>query len=200
MPPKSGQGVKENSSKREPWAHGFTDSQFAAEHIGRNRTASAELRSYPLCSARRHPTGLSAVGPHLPGLAGAEALYEVAIRPIYFLKHEPFIAAVVDVRTTRIIDRTVAELVQDSFSPVGHYVTSRVHKHQDPRIARHAELVGRVLSVNGTTLSLSDSRDEMSSIEAQEVWLEKRAFTACLALCLPRSRHVDNYTSGKSAR
>ena len=47
----------------------------------------------------------------LPGISppdwlGVRLLYEVAIRPIYFFKQEPFIAAVVDVRTTRLIDRT----------------------------------------------------------------------------------------------
>ena len=108
-------------------------------------------------------------------------MYEVAIRPIYFFKHEPFIAAILDVRTTRIIDRTVADLIDDGFSPIGHYVARRVQKYEDPRIAPRPELAGRVTSVNAATLGLSDSKNNIPSIDAREVWLEKRAFSACLA-------------------
>jgi hypothetical protein len=38
-------------------------------------------------------------------------MYEIAVRPIYFFKHEPFIAAVFDVRTTRILDRVKRKVV-----------------------------------------------------------------------------------------
>jgi Piwi domain len=126
------------------------------------------------------PSGLSC-----PDWLGVRLLYEAAIRPIYFFKHEPFIAAIFDVRTTRIIDRTIADLVQDGFSPVGHYVTRRVQRYEDPRIGPRPELVGRVTSVNGSTLSLSDSKNDIPSIESRDVWLEKRAFPACLAHIFP---------------
>jgi hypothetical protein len=105
----------------------------------------------------------------------------MAVRPIYFLKHKPFIAAVFDVRTTRILDRTAGELLKDGFSPVGHYVATRVSKYQDPRIAPHAELVGKVEAVKGSTLVLVDSKDHIQSVDAHEVWIEKRAFSAYLA-------------------
>jgi hypothetical protein len=85
-----------------------------------------------------------------PDWLGVRLLYDMAIRPIYFFKHEPFIAAVFDMRTTRILDRTVAELLADGFSPVGHYVTTRVSKNQDPRIVPRAELLGKVEAVNGS--------------------------------------------------
>lgn len=85
-----------------------------------------------------------------PDWLGVRLLYEIAIRPIYFFKHEPFIAAVLDVRTTRILERTVADLLADGLSPAGHYVAKRVSKYQDPRIALHSELVGKVQSVTAS--------------------------------------------------
>src|SRR5208337_650546 len=105
----------------------------------------------------------------------------MAIRPIYFFKHEPLIAAVFDVRTTRILGRTVAELIKDGFSPVGHYVTARVSKNNDSRILPRPELVGKVEAVNGSILTLADAKDDMRSVAAGDVWLEKRAFPDYLA-------------------
>ncbi|MGD1102484.1 MAG: Piwi domain-containing protein [Terriglobia bacterium] len=122
------------------------------------------------------PSGLAC-----PDWLGVRLLYEMAVRPIYFFKHEPFVAAVFDVRTTRILDRTVGELVRDGFSPVGHYVATRVSRYQDPRIAPHPELVGKVEAVKGSTLALVDSKDDIQSVDAHEVWLEKRAFPTYLA-------------------
>lgn len=122
------------------------------------------------------PSGLTC-----PDWLGVRLLYEMAVRPIYFFKHEPFITAVFDVRTTRIMDRTVGDLLKDGFSPVGHYVATRVSRYQDPRIAPHPELVGKVEAVKGSTLALVDSKDDIQSVDAHEVWLEKRAFPAYLA-------------------
>lgn len=116
-----------------------------------------------------------------PDWLAVRVLYEMAVRPIYFFKHQPFVAAVFDVRTTRILDRTVADLIEEGFSPVGHYVTARVSKYKDPRIAPHPELVGKVEAVSESTLALTDSKDDIKSVDAHEVWLEKRAFPAYLA-------------------
>lgn len=48
-----------------------------------------------------------------PDWLGVRILYEVAIRPIYFTRREPFIAAIPTVRTTRLVERTAAELLAD---------------------------------------------------------------------------------------
>src|ERR1700722_10756845 len=69
-----------------------------------------------------------------PDWLGVRLLYEVAIRPVYFFKQEPFIAAVADVRPTRVIDRTARELMQDGLSLEGFYVGRRVPS-DDVRIA-----------------------------------------------------------------
>lgn len=115
-----------------------------------------------------------------PEWVSVRSLYELAVRPVYFFKREPFIACIVDVRTTRILSRTVAQLLTDGFSPVGHYVTVQQTTH-DPRIAPRHELLGRVQAVSGTTLKLTDAKDDLASIDASEVSLEKRVFGAYLA-------------------
>lgn len=108
-------------------------------------------------------------------------LCDITVRPLYFFKQEPFIAAIFDVRTTRIINRTVADLILDGFSPIDHYVTQRIQKYDDSRIEPKAELLGRVSSVNGSTLFLTDTKDGTASVNASNVWFEKRSFPAVLA-------------------
>ena len=115
-----------------------------------------------------------------PDWLSLRLLYEVAIRPLYFLKKEPFVAAVVDVRTTRLIERTAWELIEDGFSIEGFYVGRRLPS-DDTRIAPKFELLGRVTDRDGSRLLLADSRDGIESVEAREVWPEKRAFADCLA-------------------
>jgi hypothetical protein len=120
-------------------------------------------------------------GSACPDWLGVRLLYDMAVRPIYFFKHEPLIAAVFDVRTTRILDRTAADLIADGFPIAGHYVTANVSRNQDPRILPHRDLVGKVSAVNGSWLSLEDAKDDIQSVAAQDVWLEKRAFPDYLA-------------------
>jgi hypothetical protein len=57
-------------------------------------------------------------GTECPEWLGVRLLFDMAIRPIYFFKRDPLIAAVFDVRTTRILDRTAAELISEGFSLV----------------------------------------------------------------------------------
>jgi hypothetical protein len=59
-----------------------------------------------------------------PDWLAVRLLYEVAVRPIHFFRQEPFVAAVLDVRTTRLIERSARELIQDGFSVEGLYVGS----------------------------------------------------------------------------
>jgi len=115
-----------------------------------------------------------------PDWLAVRLLYEVAIRPTYFFRQEPFIAAIVDVRTTRLVERTAAELIEDGLSLEGFYVGRRMQSG-DPRIAPRLELLGCVKSSEGSRLRLTDSRDGMETIEAGEVWPEKRAFVAVLS-------------------
>src|SRR6185312_4086767 len=117
------------------------------------------------------PTGTTC-----PDWLGVRLMYDMAIRPVYFFKQEPMIAAVFDVRTTRILDRTAAELAEEGFPLVGFYVAERKSKNDDPRVQPHPLLVGKVEAVQGQQLKLSDARDNLQTIAANQVWLEKRSF------------------------
>jgi hypothetical protein len=130
-----------------------------------------------------------------PGIAppdwlAVRLLYEVAIRPIYFFKQQPFVAAVLDVRTTRLIERSAWELMQDGFCLEGFYVGRRVPS-SDPRIAPHLELLGCVKSTEGSRLHLTDCRKDIETVEASHAWMEKRAFASCLSYVFgPRAPEV----------
>jgi hypothetical protein len=115
-----------------------------------------------------------------PDWLAVRLLYEVAVRPIYFFKQEPFVAAVLDVRTTRLIERSAWELMQDGFSLEGFYVGKRVPS-SDSRIAPHLKLLGCVKSTEGSQLHLTDCREDIETVEASTAWLEKRAFASCLS-------------------
>ena len=115
-----------------------------------------------------------------PDWLAVRLLYEVAVRPIYFFKQEPFIAAVLDVRTTRLIERSAWQLMQDGFSLEGFYV-GRCVPRSDPRVAPHLELLGCVRSTDGSQLRLTDCRGDIETVEASNAWLEKRAFASCLS-------------------
>ena len=115
-----------------------------------------------------------------PDWLAVRLLYELAIRPVYFYKQKPVIAAIMDVRTTRLVERRASDLIADGFPLNGHYVGRRVSGN-DPRIAPHMKLLGRVTSVEGSLLKLTDSPDMVESVDAREVWLEKRAFDDCVS-------------------
>jgi hypothetical protein len=119
-------------------------------------------------------------GVSAPDWLAVRLLFEVATRPLYFFKQEPIIAAIVDVRTTRLIERTAWELIAGGMSLEGFYVGRRVPS-DDVRIAPRLELLGCVKSTEGSQLRLSDSRDGIETVEARDVWPEKRIFPACLS-------------------
>ena len=110
---------------------------------------------------------------------GERLLYEIAIRPLYFIGREPFVAAVLNVRTTRLFERTAAELMRDGLCMEGVYVVKAISSG-DPRIAPRFHGLGCVRSVRGSLLELTDARPEIEAVEASEVWPAKDFFTPCL--------------------
>ncbi len=115
-----------------------------------------------------------------PDWLAVRLLYEVVIRPVSFFGQEPFIATIVNVRTIRLIERTAWELIEDGLSLEGFYVGRHV-RSDDARIAPRCPLLGRVESRQGSRLRLTDSRDGVETVEASEVWPERRVFAACLS-------------------
>lgn len=136
----------------------------------------------PLKLIARNDLLRDAVGQAAPSWLSVRPVYELAVRPVYFFRQEPFVAVALDVRTTRLIERTCAELAEDGFSSVGHYVGRRVPE-ADSRIAARFELLGKVQAQNGQKLVLTDGREGVESVES-DTWLERAAFDDCLSFAL----------------
>jgi hypothetical protein len=115
-----------------------------------------------------------------PTWLGVRVLYDLSIRPIYFSRQAPFVAAVLDVRTTRLIERTAAELIREGISLKGIYVGKPVLS-KDARIAPHIKSLGCVQSEEGSQLRLTDSDAGIETVEASEVWPSKELFATCLS-------------------
>lgn len=115
-----------------------------------------------------------------PEWLAVRVLYEVAVRPIIFGKGKRLIAAMFNVRTTRVIDRTVADLIADGLCLTGTYVRRKVSR-KDSRIEPRFETLGCVRSIEGSRLLLTDSRDGIDAVEASEVWPAKELFDDCLS-------------------
>jgi hypothetical protein len=114
-----------------------------------------------------------------PDWLSAPILYEVAIRPVDFSNGERFIAAILRIRTTRVIRRTAWELLSDGMRLQGVYV-GRPIPSNDPRIAPGFEVLGCVRSVAGSQLLLTDSRDGIEIVEAAEALPMNDLFNDCL--------------------
>lgn len=119
-------------------------------------------------------------GTALPDWLAVHLMYEVAVRPIQFFEQVPFVAAVFDVRTIRLVERTASDLIKDGMSLKGFYVGNRLSS-EDARIAPRFRSLGCVETANSSLLRLTDSRDDIETIDASDVWLDKRVFAACLS-------------------
>jgi hypothetical protein len=115
-----------------------------------------------------------------PEWLSVRLVYQVSIRTLYFVGREPFVAAVLDLRTTRLIERTAAELIADGICLNGTYV-GRMIRNPDVRIAPRFDSLGCVVSVEGSVLRLTDSPYGIDAVAASEVWPEKKFFQACVS-------------------
>jgi hypothetical protein len=106
-------------------------------------------------------------------------LIEVAVRVFNFDRRAPFVGACLNVFTKRQINRTCSELLSDGFPLIGHYVKRRLPQG-DRRIAPAFALVGRVARIEESTVHLADHRDSEDSINANDAFVEGKAFESVL--------------------
>jgi hypothetical protein len=114
-----------------------------------------------------------------PEWLAVRILYEVTVRPICFGNRKRLIAAMLNVRTTRVIDRTVADLTADGVCLTGTYVRRKVPS-KDFRIEPKFETLGCGRFIESSRLLLTDSRDGIDAVEASEVWPVQDLFDECL--------------------
>lgn len=114
----------------------------------------------------------------------------LAIRPLYEMefrvfrpdRQPAFVGMAINVRTTRYVTATCAELVDDGMNLAGLYVGRRVPS-SDPRLSPRFELLGKVRSASSGMLCLDDARPGCESFPAAEAYLETRGdgFDRCLS-------------------
>lgn len=121
-------------------------------------------------------------GVERPNWLAVKPVFEASVRVIVPDRQEAFVGMALDVRTTRLISMSCAELIAEGFDPTGLYVGRHV-PIPDRRIAPRLELLGRVATVRGETLHLTDARPGLDQIDASEAVLELRndAFARCLS-------------------
>ena len=97
------------------------------------------------------------------------------MRVFHFDRRPPFVGLCLNVFTKRQINRSCGELLADGFPVVGRYVKRRLPQ-SDRRIDTHYSLAGRVASIDGNTLRLTDHRVDEDSVLSGEAYLETAAF------------------------
>lgn len=112
-------------------------------------------------------------GTSCPPWLAVRPRYELAVRVIHFDGQDPFIAMAMNLRTTRTIDQSCGDFLTDGFSLGGYYV-GHYQPHRDPRLAPKFELLGRIRSIVGDTLSLDDAREGFSTVKASDAYLLSR--------------------------
>jgi len=121
-------------------------------------------------------------GATCPEWLSVRPLYEMDVRAIYPDRQDPFVALVVNVRTIRLIKGNCSELVAAGLSPVGLYVGRHVQRG-GPKISPAVRLAGRVTSVVGQDLQLTDCRaGEPSNLPMDKAFLDpnRETFDTCV--------------------
>jgi hypothetical protein len=121
---------------------------------------------------------------------GVESAEWLSVRPLFEIEarvfnlddRPPFVGLTIDLRTTNQILWPCSKLMAKGLDPTGLYVKRQLES-RDTRISPRFQLVGRVESIRGAQLQLSDAREGFDSIAAEEAYLETRfdSFERCLA-------------------
>jgi hypothetical protein len=111
-----------------------------------------------------------------PDWLAVRPLYEADIRVVNFDGYPPFVTLALNVQTSWIINQTCDKFLAEEFSLEGLYVGRYISNH-DYRVRPLLQTVGRISKINGNTLFLDDSRDDLSEINADEAVLIRDSAT-----------------------
>lgn len=125
-------------------------------------------------------------GHETPDWLAVRPLYLADIRIFEFDARTPVLGVAIDVRTRRLVEATCDRLRDLGLALEGAYVGKRL-PHDDERLESMFRLLGRVERVSEDSLLLGDTRDDTSSVNASEVFIEARwdTFYECLRLAFP---------------
>lgn len=117
-----------------------------------------------------------------PSWLALKPLYEADIRVVTLDRYAPFVGLALNVQATWIINRACKEFLEEDFPLAGLYV-GKYLPNVDDRVVPKLQRVGRVKDVQGDTLLLDDSRDDIESVDAGKAVLvrDHEAIERCLA-------------------
>ena len=118
-------------------------------------------------------------GSECPDWLSVCPLYEADVRVFYFDRRRPILGVCLNVFTRRSINLSCQGLIHEGFSLRGHYVGHRTDP-KDERIQPFFRLLGKVESVEGDWLRLSDCRRGEERIASHEAFIETAAFEPIL--------------------
>jgi hypothetical protein len=78
-----------------------------------------------------------------------------------------------DAKTSREIAAPISTLIDHGFDPLGRYVQAK-RDVDDPLLASRYDLVGMVSSIDRNAVQLTDTRSDVKSFEASDLYLEPR--------------------------
>lgn len=135
----------------------------------------------------------AAEGLEVPSWLIVRLAHSIEARVFEFEGMPPFLGLVFDQRSVRRIARPCSEWLAERFNLIGLYVSEKAPFH-DTRIQPRLRLVGRVGTVEATTLRLVDCREGRETVEASDVQIDAdyEGFMRCLtAVFKDKARKVD---------
>ena len=135
-----------------------------------------------------------------PGLLRVSPVFELDVRVITPEDQSPYVALTLNVRVSRRILASCADLLREGVDVRGVYV-KRVAEIGDTRLAPKLETVGQVEAVEGETLRLVDHREETPTIPASEAYPQARSdfFKRCVSALFVDTRKPVPVRSGVPA-
>lgn len=112
------------------------------------------------------PSGLS-----VPAWLSVLPRYQIDVRVFFFANQRPFLGLALDSRTRRRVTAPCAELLSAGINLSGLYV-GQLRADDDARLEPYFELLGRVGDVEQQQLLLDDARDGITSVSAQDCFVE----------------------------
>lgn len=113
--------------------------------------------------------------------------YEIDCRMFAPDGQQPFLGLVLDIRTANIVEVSLNELVRHHMTLAGRYACRRIDPER-PYLHPPLELLGRIESLHGSQVTLSDERGSFE-VDASDVILEPRSenLDAAVAALYPKN-------------
>lgn len=123
------------------------------------------------------PQGLSC-----PDWLAVRPQFELTVRVVELDRRKPFVGLALETYSKLLIGMNCADLIAQDF-PIDDLYVGRLVAENDTRLASYFQLAGRVQTVQDNVLLLDDARPELTSLNADEAFLDsnRHNFNSCLS-------------------